>query len=343
MLGLVKYRRGEGFVEVQEVADDRPDDNQIKVEVKFGGVCGSDLSVYHDHISIPFNPPVVIGHEFSGIVVEKGKAVRDEIEIGAWVTGEPTVSTCGHCRFCLSGYYNLCSERRILGYTVNGCFARYCNTSRFHRLGDRISPRAGAMTELLASTIHGVIEQTRVSAGDHVVVIGPGPLGLCAAMVAINEGGIVTVCGTNEDSFRLELARSLGVAETINVEQIDAVERIREVTNGYGADVVLECAGVGAAAAMGIEMVCKRGKYTQMGLFGQPVEVNLEAIAFKEIVMTGFVSQRGPSWQRALRLMDRNMIDMERLITHEFPVRDWKKAFDAVEKKEAVKALLIPE
>jgi L-iditol 2-dehydrogenase len=162
-------------------------------------------------------------------------------------------------------------------------------------------------------------------------------------MVAMAEGGIVAVCGTEADAKRLRLAEDLGVAATFNITEIDAVEAVNQMTEGYGADVVLECAGAQSAAAMGLKMVCKRGKYTQMGLFGKPIEIDFETVAFKEINVEGFVSQHNPSWKRALRLMGNGIIDMERLVTHEFSITEWKQAFSTMESKQGVKVLILPE
>ena len=343
MKGVVKFARGDGFVELREVEDLPPAPNQVKIEVKASGICGSDLHIYHDNIYNLIRTPVVLGHEFSGIVVEKGSEVGDDVKIGDRVTGEPSAYICGKCRYCLSEYYNLCPERKILGYWFNGSFARYCNITFVHKLPDNVSFNAGALTELLACCVHGVIEQTVVSAGDFVTITGPGPLGLFAALVSMAEGGVVLLCGTSADTHRLKLAEELGVHYILNIEEYDAVERVKELTEGYGADIVLECSGVPAAARMALEMVRKRGKYTQMGLFGRPIEIDFEKIAFKEIQVTGFVSQRRPAWKRALSLMGRGVIQSERLVSHQFPLHEWQKAFGMFERKEGVKLILQPE
>ena len=343
MRGLVKFARGDGFVEVREVEDLPPDANQVKIEVKASGICGSDLHVYHDDINYLIRPPVVIGHEFSGVIVEKGSEIGSEVQIGDRVTAEPSGYTCGTCRYCKSGYYNLCSERKVIGYWFNGSFARYCNATFIHKLPDNVTFHAGAVTELLACAVHGVVEQTGISAGDFVVVTGPGPLGIFSALVAMAEGGVVTLCGISSDAHRFKLAGELGVHHTLNIEECDALQRIREVTGGYGADIVLECSGVPSAAHMALEMVRKRGKYTQIGLFCRPIEIDFEQIAYKEIKVSGSISQRRPAWERALDLMKRGAVPTDRLISHEFPLHEWQRAFEMFERKEGVKLLLLPE
>jgi L-iditol 2-dehydrogenase len=153
----------------------------------------------------------------------------------------------------------------------------------------------------------------------------------------------VSLLSDSSDTHRLRLAEELGVHYTVDIEEEDAVQQVRELTGGYGADIVLECSGVASAARMALEMVRKRGKYTQMGLFGRPIEIDFEQIAFKEIQVNGFVSQRRPAWERALALMKRGVVPTERLISHEFRLSKWQEAFEMFEKREGVKLLLLPE
>lgn len=343
MKGVVKFARGDGFVELRDVEESPPAPHQVKIEVKASGICGSDIHIYHGDINILMRFPVVIGHEFSGVVVDKGSEAGEEIRIGDRVTAEPSATICGRCRYCRSEYYNLCPDRKLLGYWFNGSFARYCNATFVHKLPDNVSFAAGAVTELLACCVHGVVEQTGVSAGDFVVVTGPGPAGLFSSMVALAEGGVVMVCGTSADRHRLKLAEDLGVQYTLDVEKENAPDRVRELTGGYGADIVLECSGVPAGARLGLDLVRKRGKYTQIGLFGKPIEIDFEKVAFREIQVNGSVSHRRPVWKRSLGLMERGVIRNERLISHQFPLREWKKAFEMSEKKEGVKLILVPE
>jgi len=343
MKGVVKYARGNGFVELRQVEEHPPGPDQVKIEVKASGICGSDLHIYHDTINYNIRTPVVLGHEFSGVVVEKGAEVGDEVSVGDRVTGEPSIYICGRCEYCLSEHYNLCSERQVMGYWHDGGFAPYCSATFVHRLPDNVSFEAGALTELLACCVHSVIEQAGVTAGDFVAITGPGPVGLFAALVALAEGGTVMVCGTSRDGERLRLAEELGVHYAVDIDAQDPVARVRELTGGYGADVVVECAGVGPAMGLALELVRKRGKLSQMGLPGAPVEIDFEKIAFKELQVSGGIGQRRPAWKRSLKLMERGFIPSEKLISHQFPLEEWERAFEMAENQEGVKLLLRPE
>ena len=344
MKGVVKYKRGDGFTELRDVEVRKPNAGEVLIEVHSAGICGSDLHIHHDHINIPMKPPVVIGHEFSGTIIECGSEIKS-VKVGDRVTVEPGFWTCGQCNYCRSGFNNLCNQRQILGYWHNGAFAKYCTVPEhgLHKLPPNVDFMSGALTEPLACCVHGVIEQTKISAGDFVAITGPGTIGLLSLQLAKAEGGIVAVCGTSADNNRLKRAQELGATLTIDVEKDDVVELINEHTDGYGADVLLECSGAAPAAQLGLELVRKRGKYTQMGLFGNPIKIDFERIAFKELQVTGFIAQKRTAWERALKLMAHGMVSTKALITHEMPISEWEQAFDLFENREGLKLILHPE
>ncbi len=343
MNGVVKHARGHGFVDLLEVEERQPAEGQVRIKVEASGICGSDLHLYHDTFNYAINTPVVLGHEFSGIVVDKGEGVGEEVGIGDRVTGEPTMTHCGYCDYCRDEHYNMCPDRKVMGYWFDGSFAPFCNAARIHRLPDAVSFEAGAMTELLACCVHAVLDQSGVRAGDSVAITGPGPVGLMAAMVAKAAGGRVILCGRASDSARLELALTLGVDVVVDVEgEEDPLQRIRDLTDGYGADVVVECAGTAVAIDTALDIVRRRGRFSQMGLPGTKVNVDFEKVAYKELEITGGLGQRRPAWIRALALMESGAIHPEKLITHDLPLSDWHRGFELMERQEAVKVILRP-
>jgi len=287
---------------------------------------------------------MIIGHEFSGVIAETGEGVSGW-EKGARVTAEPSAIVCGECRFCRTGSDNMCAERRVLGYWLNGGFAEYIvvGARRLHRLPDSISFDEGALTEPFACCVHGVYELTGIEAGDVVAVSGPGAMGLLCAQLAKAEGATVIVIGTGEDRARLATAKALGVDYCVNLNETDPLKAVQDLTEGYGADVVLECSGAGPAAAMGLELARKQGKYTQVGLFGKPITLDFERIAYKELKVTGTLGQRWTAWKRAIRLMAQGKINLKAVISDKFPLTEWKTAFDKFEAKEGLKILLDPK
>ena len=315
----------------------------MQVQVEAAGVCGSDLHIYHDTISYNIRTPVVMGHEFSGTVVALGEGAPPSIGLGDRVTGEPSIHICGQCDYCRGGQYNMCPQRQVMGYYHDGCFASHVNATFVHLLPENVSFEAGALTELLACCVHSVIEQAGVTAGDLVVVIGPGPVGLFASLVAMAEGGTVALLGTAADAERLKFARGqLGVAHTIDVQTEDPLRAVEDLSNGYGADVVVECAGVAPAIDTAFDVVRKRGKVSLMGLPGRKLEVDIEKISYRELVVSGGIGQRRSAWERSLRLMESGTIDCEKLISHELGLGEFQQAFDMMERQQGLKIILRP-
>jgi len=340
---VVKYLRGKGNVELRDVDEPSPGPGQVKVEVKAAGVCGSDLHIYHDDIKINVVPPVVMGHEFAGVIVETGPGVRT-CQAGDRVTCETTAESCGVCLHCRTGHYNMCATRKVVGYAFDGCFARYCvvNERQIHRLPENVDYIAGALTEPLACCVHGVLELTRLLTSDLVVITGPGPIGLFCLQLVRAAGAYAVVCGTGQDAERLALARHLGADATIDVQAQDVLEWLAASGHGSGADVFLECSGAPAAARLGLAATRRRGRYTQLGLSSGPFELDFSLVAYKELQVTGALGQRWPAWEHSLDLMRRGQVDANRLVSHILPLAEWRKAFEMVEAKQGLKIVLQP-
>ena len=341
MKALVKYASGPGNVALRDVEEPAPGPGQVKIEVKAAGICGSDLHIYHDEIQIPIEPPVVMGHEFSGVVVECGEGVG-RIQTGDRVTCETSATICGHCLQCRIGSYNMCADRKVVGYAIDGCFAHYCivNERQVHILPDNVDFVMGALTEPLACCVHAVTEMTPISAGDVVVITGPGTIGLLCLQLVKAAGGFAVVCGTAQDQERLELARELGADATLNVTSEDLLGWLAAHTETGGADVFLECAGAPPAARLGLRATRRGGRYTQIGLFSGPFELEFDTIAYKELRVTGALGQKWTSWRRALALMGQDKVDTNTLVSHVLPLSQWEEAFRLVEEKQGLKIVL---
>lgn len=344
MKALVKYATGKGMVEIREVAEPRPGPGQVKVAVEAAGVCGSDLHIYHDEIKIPISPPVVMGHEFAGVVAEIGAGV-ESCRVGDRVTCETSAEFCGRCLQCRLGNYNMCPDRKVVGYAVDGCFAPYClvNERQIHLLPDGVDFVAGALTEPLACCVHAVLELSHITVGDMAVITGPGAIGLLCLQLAKAAGAYTILCGTSADGPRLELGRQLGADATIQVDQEDALSLIDRLTQSRGADIFLECSGAPAAARLGLLATRRGGQYNQIGLFSGPFELDFDLIAYKELRVTGALGQKWTAWQKGLALLDRGQVDTRRLVTHRLPLSRWQEAFHLFEQRQGLKIILQPD
>jgi L-iditol 2-dehydrogenase len=343
MKALMKCAKGDGNMEIRDIEEPNPGLGQVKIEVQNAGICGSDLHIFHGDIGIPLNYPVVTGHEFCGIVTALGEDVT-EWKVGDRVTSETAFSFCGKCIYCKTGFYNLCNERKTLGYWYNGAFTKYTVVpqEKVHALPDEIDFVSGAMLEPLACITHAVMELTTVKTGDVVLVFGPGAIGIMTSQVAKAQGAKVILAGTNVDEERLKFAKSLGIDYTINSQKYDLQKLVDKLTGNKGADVVFECSGAAPALSSAIQLIKKQGSLTQIGLYGKPVTIDFEKIAIKELKVTGSFGSRWTSWEMAIQLVSQGKVKLKPLASDEFPITDWEKAFKKFENKEGLKLILKP-
>jgi L-iditol 2-dehydrogenase len=225
---LVKYAPGVGNVDLLEVEEPRCGNDKVKIEVSYCGVCGTDLHVYHD--TFRNYPPVTLGHEFSGIVVEVGEAVN-RVAPGDAVTVLPASAViCGTCIHCRTGNYMFCSDRRGIGHGVNGAFAPYAvvRQDKVYKLPEGLSLEAAAPCEPFASAVQAVTEVTEVRLGDVAIISGPGPIGLLCLKLLAAEGIKTIVAGTGDDLMRLERSKVLGASVVVNVSEQDLTSVVLE-------------------------------------------------------------------------------------------------------------------
>lgn len=342
MKAIMKVAAGVGNVEVRDIPEPDIKDGLVKIRVQAAGLCGTDLHILKDEFRSW--PPVVLGHEVAGEVVEVGSGVSG-VEAGQRVTTETYFYTCGQCRYCRAGQNNLCLNRRSIGSGVNGGFTNYVvvPAKNIHRLPENVDFEAGALTEPLACVVHAVTTTPTVSPGDVVVIAGPGAIGLLTLQVVKAAGATVIMLGTDKDDHRLALATQLGADYTLNVQREDAKTLIESLTEGgFGADVVYECSGAGPAAAQLLTLVRRKGRYVQIGLFGKSVAWDLDQLCYKELIVTGSNASIPSAWNRAIQLMESGLVKTAPLITHRFPVTDWEQAFATFDDREGVKALIKP-
>ncbi|MDC7225146.1 MAG: zinc-binding dehydrogenase [Spirochaetales bacterium] len=341
MKALRKYEKGIAKFRVEEVDIPKPGKGEVLVEVQFAGICGTDMHIYHDTYNDA--PPMTIGHEFSGVVVEVGIGVSD-YKKGDKVVSETNVEYCGSCYLCKSGRFCLCNNRKALGQQVDGVFAKFAviPARELFKLPENVSMVGAALSEPLSCVVHAVMQRSNIQAGDNVIVSGPGPIGLMAVMIAKMSGAHVLLTGTTIDAERLKLGVELGADSVVDVMKQDLQEVVQEYTDGKGVDVVLECSGVGVAVRSGIAALKKTGIFTQIGLFGKDAILDLNAFCFKEINFYGCLSKTDWSWRKTMQLLATGDIPLDKLVSHKFKLEEWKKAFEISENKTGMKIVFEP-
>lgn len=315
--------------------------NQVKIKVAYTGICGTDIHTFTGQYKNS-QTPVVLGHEFSGIVVEVGEDVT-KVKVGDKVTSETTFVTCGECDYCLEKDYNLCAHRKGIGTQINGSFAEYVisREESVHVLTDAVDLKAAALTEPLACCVHAALEKTVVKKEDKVLIFGPGPIGLLQAQVVKAQGAFVILAGITKDQKRLELAKSLGVDIAVDIQKESLEEIVLTYTNGYGVDKLFECSGAVQALNQGLPLVKKKGTFVQVGIFSEKLNLlDQESIIQREITYIGTRSQKPSSWHIALKLLEEKKINTEKMITKIVPLDYWRQGFEAVLSGNEIKVLV---
>lgn len=340
MKAVVKTKPGKGNVELAEVPEPVCTPQEVTVEVKYSGICGTDIHVFED--TFRNYPPVILGHEFSGVVVAVGSQVTSK-KAGEPVAVLPAAAVvCGACEYCQRGYYMFCPVRRGMGHGIDGSFTKYARVreENAYSLPLGVSLEEAALAEPFAAAVQAIEELTTFNIGDVVLLSGPGPIGLFCLLLLAKRGCRVIVAGTQHDGMRLDLARTLGAVATIDATGDNLPELVHQETRGRGVDCVVEAAGAPASVANCLAMVKPMGKYIQLGIVGKAFESNFDTLLYKQIQLFGSVGHSRKTWDRVINILAHRMIDLKPLISHKLPLSEWRKAFDLCQSKQGVKVLL---
>jgi alcohol dehydrogenase/L-iditol 2-dehydrogenase len=318
--------------------------DQVLLKVRAVGICGSDLEMYHHLVTFQVDPPVILGHEFSGIVVEVGNNVKNFMA-GDRVVSETAAYVCGECVQCRTDNYNECPQRLGFGVRIHGADAPFVAVRQgiLHRVPDSIDLADAALTEPFCVAYNALVVKSRIRPGDTVVVLGPGPIGLAATQVARVCGAANTVlAGLERNAARLEIGRKVGATRIAVLERDSLPALVGDLTGGVGADLVVDAAGPSAAVRLAMEIVKRNGQITKIAWGPRPLDVSLDPLLAKAVTLQGVFSHTWDTWERVLRLASTGQLDFQALVSHRVPLSDWKTAFNALESGEAVKALIYP-
>lgn len=272
-----------GKVSLKEVPIPEPKENEALVKIKAVSVCGSDISAYRGKgVAVPY--PLILGHEISGII-EKINDKNSDLKVGDRVIFSPYLY-CGHCYPCSLGRTNCCESLKVLGVQTNGAMSEYFAhpAHLLYKVPDDMPWEHVPIIEPLVIALHG-IHTAKVKAGEHVAIIGAGPIGLLAAMVILQYDAIPIVIDIIPE--RLELARSLNVKHTINSQTEDAVARIAEITNGRMAEAVLEMSGSHHGIQNSLYYASYCGRISFTGWPTGETSLNTSLITKKELSVQG--------------------------------------------------------
>jgi L-iditol 2-dehydrogenase len=323
---------------VREIPTPEIGASDVLLEVANVGVCGSDLHQWTNDHSWPVNYPVVLGHEFGGVIAEVGG------EVAGWKKGDRVVSETAavidpDSPMTRRGLYNLDPSRKGFGYGVNGAMTRFVRVpSRIlHRVPDHLPFERACLTEPCCVAYSAVVKNARIEPGDRVVVLGPGTIGiLCAAMARLC-GAEVAVVGLPADAGRLEVAKQYGCEAIIG----DATEWARS-RDGLGCDGVIDAAGASATLKIALNLVRPAGWISKVGWGPQPLGFSLDPLVQKNVTLQGSFSHNWPIWERVIALLASGALDVQPIIGGVWPIQQWHEAFEKMHAGEVVKSVLAP-
>jgi L-iditol 2-dehydrogenase len=319
--------------------------DDVLVRVKACGICGSDVHGIDGRTGRRI-PPIVMGHEAAGQITKTGTNVHD-LQEGDNVTFDSTVY-CGCCFYCSRGELNLCDNREVLGvspgsYRRQGAFAEYVSVPRriVYRLPDNFLFEHAALIEAVSVAVHAV-RITPIQLGDTGVVAGAGMIGLLTIQ-ALRAAGCTRVIAFDLDDARLKRALQLGATTVLNAKTGDPAESIRELTDGRGADVAIECVGTTDPVQVLIRSVRKGGSVTLVGNLAPSIDLPLQAVVTRQIRLQGSCASSG-EYPVCIDLMAKGVMKVEPLITAVAPLAEGPAWFDRLYRQEPnlMKVILKP-
>ncbi|AHY47749.1 Threonine dehydrogenase and related Zn-dependent dehydrogenase [Rubrobacter radiotolerans] len=338
---------GVGRLEVREVGTPEAGPGEVLVKVGANTLCGTDLRILRGEKTAGIKPPAIIGHEVAGHIVEVGDGVRG-FEAGAQVTITPMIP-CGRCFYCRRDMENVCENVRAVGYEIPGGLGEYMKVPAeaieagcLFVAEEELSPERLALVEPLSCCVYGQV-RSPVEAGDTVLVIGAGPIGLFHVQLALLAGA-ETVIVSQRSEHRRRLASQFGAHVVVDPSGGELPEVVAEHTQGRGVDATFLCIGVPQLVNEALRLTRKGGRVNLFAGFAgaglSEIEANL--IHYNELRVTGQTGARREDFAAALDLVVSGRIETERMITARFPLEEAPKAMEAASGREGIKVAVIP-
>lgn len=328
---------GEGRFEQARREVPAPSEGEVQIEVAYTGICGTDLKIAHGAMDGRFGSPWPIGHETSGTIAAVGSGVEGW-SVGDKVTVMP-LDWCGDCPACNAGHTHICHNLNFMGIDSPGSLQERWNVAArtLVRIPDAVDLRSAALVEPVAVAVHDV-RRAETSAGDRVVVIGGGPIGLLIAIVATAAGAEVLI--SEVSAFRIDLAQRLGL-RTINPLEDDLGEAVSKWTDGKGADAAFEVSGSAAGVQSMTDVLAVRGTGVVVAIHPDPQPVNLFSMFWKELRVLGARVYQRQDFETALSLLEDGTIPADALITDVMPLDQTQEAIERLSSGDAIVKLLV--
>jgi len=331
-LVLTEYNK----FEVQDIQKPECPADEVMIKIEACGICGSDVHGM-DGSTGRRQPPMVMGHEAAGTIVEVGSEVKG-FTVGDRVTFDSTVY-CGNCEFCQAGDINLCSNRRVIGvscdeYKSQGAFAEYLPLPPrvLYKFGENLDFAKACMVEPLSIAFHAV-NITDIKLGDSVVVIGAGIIGQMVVQ-SVRLAGVAKLIVVDLDDDRIAKSLKHGADYGLNSGNVDVVAEVEKITGGNMADIVIEAVGADPTINMGIDCLKKGGAMTIIGNISPTINLPLQKVVTRELKIQGSCASSG-EYPACLEFLERGDIDVSDAISAIEPMTDGQEWFDRLHGREA--------
>jgi threonine 3-dehydrogenase len=343
MTAFIKESRNPGFTMVEKPIPSEIKSDEVFIKILATSICGTDVHIYKwDRWSQGrIKPPLTVGHEFSGRVLAIGSDVKN-IKVGDIVSAETHI-VCGKCEWCQRGEYHICKNTKIIGVDTDGCFAEYAKMPAFNLIVNHsdVHPKFLSVQEPLGNAVHTMLHFDIKD--KTVAVVGCGPIGLMGVNIA-KAVGSKKIIAIEINDYRINLAKELGADVVINPLKEDVIKRVMEETDGAGIDVVAEFSGNKTAIEQAFKYVKPGGKMSLLGIVPSNVEIDLSSdIVFKGISIYGVVGRlMFKTWEQVTDLVQSGKLDLDKIITHTFPLKEMEKAMAIMASGNSGKVVLIP-
>lgn len=333
------FLTGARSLELRETAVPEVTPGMVRIRVHRAGICSTDL-VYWNTGKVKGDLPVILGHEISGVIEETAPDVT-EFRVGDRVLLTNDYHLCGRCRYCRGGMENMCLERRSIGNAENGGFADYMvvPARMVLHLPDALSFEEGALAEVVACSVHLLRNRAGAKAGDLVLVMGPGIMGLTAAITAKAMGCRVVLAGLGSDAARLDKAREMGIRYAVNRDEEDLEAVVAALSDGYGADITVDGTGSFRALADCFRLTAKGGTVAQLAIPRGSGEIDLSLVGTKELRYVGSYAKVREDWELTLKWMAEGKIRCGPLVSGRMALRDYEEAFSRVASAKELKVM----
>ncbi|WP_417269347.1 zinc-dependent alcohol dehydrogenase [Celeribacter sp.] len=330
------YRGNKQFV-VEQVEAAPPAKGQARLRIAYCGICGTDMHVFHGNMDARVGTNRTIGHEMSATVESVGEGVSQDL-VGQNVVVRP-LDPCGNCPACKAGHSHICHNQKFLGLDTDGAMQELWNVPAhtLHKLPDGLRLDHAALIEPVAVACHDV-RMSGLKAGEDVVVIGGGPIGILVAMVARDAGGNVVISEVNPN--RLAIAQKLGF-DTVNPAEVDLKEEINTRTGTKGADVVFEVSGTQPGVDAMTAVAATRARIVMVAIHAKKPEIDMFQFFWRELQLIGARVYEPEDYEKAIAIIASGGVDAETIITDVAPLSDIQAAFEALDSSPtAMKSLI---